>query len=326
MKIAFCPLHLSERGTSISTYNYAHYNEKILNNKSIILYQKNNPLTAKCMEDMFLKRFECFTFDNFNEIDEIIEREKIHAIYWQKFGNNDGLLSNKCFNLVHSVFTSEPHGNIYAYLSKFMNIKFDNSIQYVPYMIDLPKSNDNLRNELGILEEAIVFGCYGGNESFNIKFVHECINEIIDIYPNIYFVFMNFKKNTKNHSRIIYLPQTSDLEFKVKFINSCNAMIHARDEGETFGLSCGEFSVCGKPIITYLNSLDKEHIRILGKNGFYYTNKESLKYIFEMFAERKIPDKNIDYNCYREFTPEKVMKIFGEVFLDSIEKYKNSKQ
>ena len=40
-------------------------------------------------------------------------------------------------------------------------------------------------------------------------------------------------------------------------------MLHARKDGETFGLAVAEFSVANKPIITYANSKDKEHLRIL---------------------------------------------------------------
>ena len=40
-KIAFYSPHLSERGTEIAMYDFAHYNEKILNNKSIIIYHGN---------------------------------------------------------------------------------------------------------------------------------------------------------------------------------------------------------------------------------------------------------------------------------------------
>ena len=36
-KIAFIVKHFTERGTELSTYNYAKYNEKILGNKSIII-------------------------------------------------------------------------------------------------------------------------------------------------------------------------------------------------------------------------------------------------------------------------------------------------
>jgi hypothetical protein len=322
MIIAFCSIHFSERGTTVATYNYAHYNEIILKNKSIIIYQKNHPLTYEYAEKKFLGRFDCFTYENINDIENIVEKQNVYAIYFMKYGNIDNLLSKKCFNLIHSVFVSEPHGDIYAYISKYMNLKHDSNIPYVPYMIDFPKINENFRKELGISDGAVVFGCYGGNYSFNIKFVHECIDEIINIYPNIYFVFMNIDQNTKSHERIIYLSKSSDVILKAKFVNTCNAMIHARNIGETFGLACGEFSICGKPIITYINSTDKEHIRILGDKGYYYTNKQTLKFLFEMFAEYKYPNKNIDYNCYNEYTPEKIMKIFDKVFLEPI-KIKN---
>ena len=36
-KVAFIVKHFTERGTELSTYNYAKYNEKILGNKSIII-------------------------------------------------------------------------------------------------------------------------------------------------------------------------------------------------------------------------------------------------------------------------------------------------
>ena len=40
-----------------------------------------------------------------------------------------------------------------------------------------------------------------------------------------------------------------DLNYKVKFINTCDAMIHARAMGETFGLAVAEFSKKNKPVI-----------------------------------------------------------------------------
>ena len=39
-------------------------------------------------------------------------------------------------------------------------------------------------------------------------------------------------------------------------------MIHARSEGETFGLSIGEFSSKNKPVITSISTIDNAHIYI----------------------------------------------------------------
>jgi hypothetical protein len=45
------------------------------------------------------------------------------------------------------------------------------------------------------------------------------------------------------HERLIFLPGSADLDYKVQFINTCDGMIHARGIGESFGLAYGEFSI-----------------------------------------------------------------------------------
>ena len=46
-KVAFWTNQLCERGTEIGMYNYAHFNEIILNNKSFIFYERNNKVALK---------------------------------------------------------------------------------------------------------------------------------------------------------------------------------------------------------------------------------------------------------------------------------------
>ena len=62
--IAFHSNQLGIRGTDVALYDYAHYNETILKNKSFIISDKNNDLQAlKKFED----RFDVFLYDNFEE-------------------------------------------------------------------------------------------------------------------------------------------------------------------------------------------------------------------------------------------------------------------
>jgi hypothetical protein len=89
-------------------------------------------------------------------------------------------------------------------------------------------------------------------------------------------------------------------------------MIHARERGETFGLAIAEFSTKNKPIITYKNSPERNHIEMLGDKGTYYSNYDEL-YRFLLNIKRGV--EPIDWNCYKEYTPEKVMKQFNDVFL-----------
>ena len=181
----------------------------------------------------------------------------------------------------------------------------------MPFMVTLPECDENLRNELNLPKNAIIFGRYGGCESFDIKFVHEVIKNIVNTRNDIYFLFMNTNVFYE-HRKIIYLPGNTDMIFKRKFINTCDALIHARERGETFGLTCGEFSICNKPVITWNNSYEKEHNLILKEKAVLYNNQNDLNNIFETFTKDKYDVMN---NGYLFYNPENVMKIFNEVCL-----------
>jgi hypothetical protein len=49
-------------------------------------------------------------------------------------------------------------------------------------------------------------------------------------------------------NRIHFLPGTADPLAKSQLVRGCDAMLHARRAGETFGLAVGEFAAAGKPV------------------------------------------------------------------------------
>jgi hypothetical protein len=113
------------------------------------------------------------------------------------------------------------------------------------------------------------------------------------------------------HPQVYFLPGTYDLNFKSKFVNTCDAMIHARYGGETFGLSIAEFALANKPIITYELSGERNHIEVLGDTGIYYKGMEDLLDIFLNFNSYK---RDIDYSApYLQFNPEIVMNKFKKL-------------
>src|SRR3989337_229670 len=76
--------------------------------------------------------------------------------------------------------------------------------------------------------------------------------------------------------RVICVDPSLNPWLKKAFINSCDAMLHARGRGETFGIAVGEFAVSGKPVITYDLSGERAHIHELGNKGIYYDSEEKL--------------------------------------------------
>jgi hypothetical protein len=317
--VGFLSNKLTLRGTEIAMYDYADFNETILNNKSIIITRDYNIVKHErdSSMDAYLKfktRFLVEYYGSQHDIDEIVKKHKITHLYIIKAGTNDGLVSTKCINLIHCVFnTSQPHGQIYSAISNDVNRLFNTHYPVVPHMIRNFDTEQNLREDLAIPSDAIVFGRYGGLETFDIGFVHQAIQKVLENRSDIYFIFMNTYE-FKAHPNIIYLNGTTSLEYKRKFINTSDAFLHARNDGESFGIACGEFAVQLKPVITFDGSRERNHINILGEKTVLYSDYESVYKILNEFKKDKY---NMDNNGYLEYNPENIMKIFNEVYLTS---------
>jgi len=97
-------------------------------------------------------------------------------------------------------------------------------------------------------------------------------------------------------------------------------MLHARIEGETFGLSVLEFSSKNKQIISYDNEkIQNDHL-IGGRNHFLYLKDNCHKYQNEIDLENiflnitKQNPFNTEY-LNQMFSPKNVIQKFNEVFL-----------
>ena len=314
MKIGFYQPHLCLRGTTVAMYDYAFYNQEILGNESIIFYDKynthNHPTTIKKFSV-----FDCMAISDISMLDRVLERKKCDAIYITKGGHkNDGRMATACKTLIQAIAPvpeTEKHGSVYAYGSHWLSKHCsDGRIPAVPYMVDLPDTDEDLRKTLDINREAIVFGRNGGIDTWDLPFADKVIYEALQEREDIYFLFQNTPISF-THKRVLHLPSTSDMTFKTKFINSCDAMIHARYIGESFGLSCAEFSIRNKPVITWSKSPERNHIEVLGEKALLYSDAKGMKKQLTNFI--KEPEQ--DWNCYREYSPEKIMKTFEQVYL-----------
>jgi hypothetical protein len=311
MNVAFWDNQLCERGTAVALFDYAYYNQKILKNKSFIFYDKNRTNNNNVVEK-FEKDFIIHAVENFNEVDNYLIQYNITHIYIIKYGHVDDRISKVSKNCIHCVFDcGEPHGDVYSSISPWVN---GNNGKYpvVPHMINLPNHKENLKIELNIPENAVVFGGYGGATNFSIQFVHNVVFDIAKNNPNIYFLFANFNKFCPDLPNIIHLPTITDLYEKTKFINSIDAMLWARQDGETFGIAIGEFSSKNKPVIA-MKIGDISHVHLLGDKAIWYNNPNTLNNILLNFNPEV--ERTKDWNAYKEYTPERVMEIFKTVFL-----------
>lgn len=323
-RVAFYQPFMNERGTCVAMYDYAHYNKILLNNESVFIYDsldsRNETTGLNRIKQAFdIFDVECANYNNddprnrTSKIDKILQDQNIDYIYMCKSGYNDAVIPTKAKVLVHVVGMVDPshkHGDVWAYVSKFSSAACSqNTLPYVPYMVSLPNIEDDIRAELNIPSDMVVIGRYGGMDTFD-PWAWPVIWEVLSKRKNIFFLFLNTPK-AFDHERVLHLPATSDIIYKTKFINSCDAMLHVRGNGETFGAACAEFSTRNKPIITDIRSPERNHIDILQNRGIYFNSPQSLYEILMNFK----PNPNLNWNCYDDYTPENVMKIFDKEFL-----------
>lgn len=312
-KILFHDNGLNLRGTSVALYNYADYNEKILGNKSIIISNQCGDLSSI---EKFKSRFETHVL-SFNHYELFCHRNNIDFLYMIKLGLRDDMVLDSVKTLVHSMFLyNEPHGHKYFYVSDWLCKQMGYPIEThsLPHIVsELPKSTHSLRESLGIPKHKVVFGYHGGPKQFDIKFVQETVLKIAKENNNIVFMFMNVSPFCEKNENIIHLDGSWDLQYKSNFIDSCDAMLHARSNGETFGYSVAEFSMKNKPVITYIDSPEKSHIDILKDKGIYYSNSDEL---YDILNNLNSYVKHDDYSeIYKMFSPEIIMEKFNNQFL-----------
>lgn len=309
---------LSLRGTEIALYDYALHNETLLGNESLVVHQRQNPGNDAAALAKFAGRFEVLHYDTPQELNQLIASHRIDLLYTLKAGRPDGVVAQSVPTLVHAVFPTAPwqvHGSAFAFISEWLSAQCSGGkVPCVPHMIYLPEVPGDLaptlREELRIPAEARVFGCYGGRHSFDVPCARAAVKQALDALPDVYFLFMNMEAFV-DHPRARFLPGTADMATKVRFIDTCDAMLHARLQGESFGLSCGEFSIRNKPVITYALGKHQHHIEVLGSRALLYRNEAELLDLLTRFDPIQTRQQNWD--CYTErYSAAPVMRAFNE--------------
>jgi hypothetical protein len=316
MKVAFHSQLVTERGSEGAMLDYARFNRSILGNESILclpghLQHPGNPVLEK-----WRKEFPVFFHPGRHELGRGLRKEGVEAIYLTKPGPYDGFVVPGIRNCIHAQFLcDEFHGDAYAYLSPWMSrMMTGRDGSYVPFFVPKLESGENLRSRLKIPHGAKVFGRHGGWDTFNIPFVRRAVAEHAHRHPEDQFIFLNTEpiRGTERMENVHYLPATVDPQEKAKFLATCDAMLHARWHGETFGLAVGEFAVLGKPVITFGGSRERAHLEMLGERGLLYATRSELERILREFAPKQV--WGTEYEEYAD--PVRVLELFRKKFLD----------
>jgi hypothetical protein len=315
MKILFHANTINYRGTTVAITDYARYNQEILGNESVITYCKTNGIekdmgNEQAVIDELEKEFEVVGY-RAGDLEKKIDDLHIDLAYFINSGQKESLPTN-CKTAVHAVFQfNEPHGDRYAYISDWLSQKMSGGqIPFVPHIVDLPVTGENYRSVLNIKEDQIVIGRIGGYFTFDIPFVKEYIKRLVADNDKFVFLFAGTEPFI-NHPNVRFINEFHSPVKKSKFINTCDAMLHARDRGESFGLSIAEFLSLNKPVLAWNNGHDLNHLDMLKDSSLLYNDASDLNYLLH-----NLPDFKQDWTKrVEQFKPVPVMNKFKEVFL-----------
>ena len=295
--------------------DYARLNRSVLGNESVLCLPNRPEFAANPLLKKWQEEFVVTQYTDKNDLGRKLKKEAVEVLYLTKPGLFDGFLVPGVKNCVHAQFLcDEFHGDAYAYLSSWMSrVMTGREGSFVPFYVPRFVSEEDLRGKLGIPIGAKVFGRHGAFDTFNIPFARRAIEEHARHRPADHFVFLNTEpiRGTEKLRNVHYLAPTIDPEEKAQFLATCDAMVHARWHGETFGLAVGEFAALGKPVITFGESRERAHLEMLGSAALLYRNRNELRRILENFQPHRAAGTEYDQHA----DPSLVMRVFQQKFL-----------
>ena len=303
---------LDARGCGRSLYDYADLNETLLGNRSVICLRKGSIDDVPGVVRRFEARFSMLPYDDLSQLNGLLGGARVDVIFCIKSGAPDALSRavTCCRQAVHAVFQegdSVPHGDRFAWVSPWLAERYGG--ECVPPIVRPIGPVPDLRGELGIPPGAYVFGRHGGWTEFNVDFVKRAVPEMAS--PDCWFVFLSTAPFC-SHPNVRFIPTTDDMGYIDRFILTCDAMLHARSRGETFGVSCAQFNAAGRMVLSLRGSPERGHFWLLGVNIVPYGDEAELRARCDAFTRER--PRAVDV-VTAEYSAEKVMRKFEEVFL-----------
>jgi hypothetical protein len=320
MKVAFLVSCFTVRGVEGVAWAYAWYNRTMLNNESIIFIRSNHrqhfpqDYTQEAA-DRFRRNFQVHEVPD-DDLDAEMTKHKVDVCYLACHGaERPGFVPSSVPVLAHCVFSAANAHIGATYRAAISTTVSKGHVGVLPNIIDVTESDGHdLRDALGIPKDSFVFGRIGGWDSFDIPWARTVVSMVAADNPGIYFVFVHTQP-FEAPPNVKFLPATVDPVNKRRFIDTCDAMIHARDMGETFGCACGEFAICGLPVVT-CECGDLEHIRLLGSRAVVYRDPWELKRILTDI--RALQSVSREPCGYHKCTPEAVMPLFRTALVQTL--------
>jgi hypothetical protein len=323
MLLGFHTNHLTERGSERAIYDYALALKHMYSIEPRVFVPAASREIVPEVRRQFAEHFDVVLYKRPDEIE-------CDALYVIKRGRRS-CITQRLPELVHAMFDAdEPHGARFATISHWLSRQSRRVVRlprgrsirlprlrkpaYVPHIVEVAEVDGDLRGELGIPEDAVVFGRHGALRSFSITWVQHAVSEALETRPDAWFLLLNTERFL-DHPRVRFLDMTLDRERIRAFVNSCDYMLHARREGESFGIAVAEFAAAGVQILSFAHSRDRAHFEHVPAALMirYGGHDEVLMHLRSL--PRRLPTPALGAVVRERFSASVVAPTFEQVFL-----------
>jgi hypothetical protein len=319
MRVSFDGGRINERGVAVAMFDYAWHGRALLGIEPVILHDVRVPPEPEHVK-RFAGAFPTLPYASDEEMQRLIERERIDVAYFLKTRRHDSRTARACRTGVHEVFNFfNPHGDAYAYISQSVaEVMTGGRYPAVPLIVDPPPPNfapqgrSNLRESLGVPADALVVGRHGAPDQFNIPFLPRAIEAALERRKDLWVLLLNTARFS-DHERIVHLPTTPDRQGVVDFIAACDVGLNGRRVGENFGLALAEFLAQDRPVLVWEGGRDRNHLALVDDPGFIYRTRADLTRKLCALERR---DWGGRWRArVAPFAPPAIMRTFADVFL-----------
>ncbi|MEO1329950.1 MAG: hypothetical protein AAFW46_09830 [Pseudomonadota bacterium] len=320
MRLAFCPIELKMRGGTVKVLNYARAARDVLGIEPVVLFDPSASAPGMVAE------FERATIplhavDREVDLRRQTEGLKLDVAYRSMTGPPGDNWPACARRAMHTVFRFR-HGPLpedlrHAYISDWLAHWADGGRSAAaPHVVALPEPSPEgvraMRERCGAPADALLLGRLGGFEEFDLEFAQAAVREALERRSDLWFAFVNTKPFVE-HPRAAFLPPIAALQEKADFFSACDASIHARRRGESFGNAIAESLAMDRAVLAWEGGLDRNHVWMLeGAGTLYRTKRDLLDRLLNLTAAELKGEWSTRVAAFR---PEAAIRRFESVFL-----------
>lgn len=296
-------------------------------------YFKNIPNITLVPYKMWDRDAEYYSPNNTNFFEVINSLpEKIDIFHFHRSGHTEWPITPKTKNLFNKVVET----NIFAGSDNVIDLDLSLCVSKHIYDrksnkknskilyngVEPPKTNENMRKELGINDETFVFGRIGRDANFT-EIALRAFKEVEIRRTNVKYLIVNPCYHTKEFvsnndiKNVIFLEKIIDDVEISKFFNTIDCLAHYRSDGECCPVNIQESMIHGKPVISHISNTFNGQVEIISDCGFVTNNS------YEYFAKMMtlIDNKNLYQELSKKSFDLSNSKYRIDVITRQLEKY-----